>query len=89
MFTGLLSILELLFNRSKIVSNFSKVFTAASGASHLNFHGVTDVPEAEMFAQFSERLKDWNPSIMRAETFSLPSLLCRNFLPQRGLTGLL
>ena len=37
-----------------------------------------------MFAQFSERLRDWNPSIMRAETVSLPSLLCRNFLPQDG-----
>ena len=45
---------------------------------------MSDVPEAEMFAQFSERLRDWNPSIMRAETVSLPSLLCRNFLPQDG-----
>ena len=49
-----------------------------SGEAHLNLHGVDDwspASQLDMFGQLSERIREWNPKVLSAETKSLPSLL--------------
>lgn len=50
------------------------VFTLVSGSAHLNLHGVSDVAESDMFGQFSERIREWNPLVVNATTTALCSL---------------
>ena len=55
-----------------------KVVTTVSGEAHLNLHGVDDwspASQLDMFGQLSDRMREWNPKVMSAETKSLPSLL--------------